>query len=462
MNNIHINRTHKLDSIYILISNDGQGREKRGTCFSISEKIVITAWHVIESIVNYSCYLTSDDADAENALSLHLIDKDEDLDVAILEVVEHAFSSYIQVNDMYCLKGRPVSSCGYPKEKGRKHCTIDTEITENYDNIKSDNISFEIKQSTNITNYKGMSGSPLLVNGQSIGILLIQQGGASLYCISFRDICEKNSVISEYLNLNRKKNNPQEVLFYRYSLKSEQFYLERNEDINFTKSILLNNVWLSGASGSGKTALLMRNLIMHEIQYCYVDFSAITVLNKSDVLDEIFYSICEKFDLDEFERKGNIIKDICNLIKHLNIKKLTIVIDELSIESSELLREVANSLMQLVNHVANKYEENTLKFSVSTIVSPSDLLSNLSKAKEFFYFLNCDSWDTELENLFYILCINLCLNIENEKYLVLEKSRNSPRLLKSIIKEIIILDNVNLETVNNAICKVLGEVVAHD
>ncbi|VEF27520.1 Uncharacterised protein [Shewanella baltica] len=91
MNNIHINRTHKLDSIYILISNDGQGREKRGTCFSISEKIVITAWHVIESMVNYSCYLTSDDADAENALSLHLIDKDEDLDVAILDSCRTCF-----------------------------------------------------------------------------------------------------------------------------------------------------------------------------------------------------------------------------------------------------------------------------------------------------------------------------------------------------------------------------------
>lgn len=462
MNNPIDNNKYKLDSTYIIRCHGEQSRTKRGTCFSISEKTVITAWHVVENMSNYSCFLSTDDIAENKSLTLKLIEKDENLDIAILEVINHSFNNYIEINDIACHQGIAINSCGFPQEKGTKHCTLDTDISENYESILTDNISFEVDQSGNVSNYKGMSGSPILVNGKAIGVLLVQQGGTSLYCISFSDIKKNNTSILKQFIISREHNKPQDVLFYRYTIKNENFYLERSEDIKFNKSLLLNNVWLSGKSGSGKTALLNRNLLLNDIKYCYVDFSAVTISSHLDVLSEIFYSICERFEIDESPQTKNLIKDIAGTIKKSKVKRIVIVIDELSIDSDVLLKDVANSLMNLINHITNCYGEDTLKFSVSTISPPSYLLTNASKAQDFFYFLDCSSWNTDLEQLFELLCDNLQLDVSIAKEIIIEKSGNSPRVLKSIFKEIVLLDQISLDNINKSIDKVLGEVVAHD
>ncbi|AQP35721.1 trypsin-like peptidase domain-containing protein [Vibrio anguillarum] len=455
-------KDYKLDSIFIVSCTDENGRTKRGTCFSISNELVVTAWHVVKSMKTISLYLSSDDAQNNKSMLLEIVDKDEAQDIAILKIIDYKFDHHIEVSTTICNKGTIVNACGYPIEKGNKHCTLDTKITENFSTIETDHLSFEIEQNNKVSNYRGMSGTPILVNKCAVGILLVQQGGTSLYSISFSDAFRKNSTLINYFISEKTCEDPSAVLFYRYTEQNESFYIERKEDRLFGKSILLNNIWVSGNSGSGKTALINRNLLIGKISHCYIDFSAVTVKCKEDVLNEIFLSVCEKFDEEDFEQSNNIIKDTAKLIEKIGVSQIVVVIDELSINSEELLKEVSDGLMQLVNHISNYCCDNKLKFSVSTISPPSDLLTNASKAQEFFYFIDCNSWSDNLGELFDILCDNLCLNIGYAKLLIIKNAKNSPRILKSIFREIVLLDLVNINGIESAIYKALGEVVTHD
>ncbi|TKG03332.1 serine protease [Vibrio sp. F13] len=452
---------YRLESTFIISCSDEQGRKKRGSCFSVNTEYVVTAWHVVNSMDKYWLYLNSDDAEKNNSIQLELVHSDEALDIAILKAIDYVFDNYIQVSDENCNKGEKVKACGYPIEKGIKHSTLDSEVSESYYDIETEKFSFEIEQRDKVSNYKGMSGTPIIVNKLAVGILLVQQGGTSLYGISFNDVIKKNKLIIKYLHSKKTRHDPHHVLFYRYSNESERFYFVRDEDRIFGKSILLNNIWLSGDSGSGKTALINRNIIFGKMTHCYIDFSAVTVLCKDDVLNEIFYSLCEQFEVDELDKGRNIIKDISRIINEIGSNKLVIVIDELSINSEELLKDISNGLMQLVNYISNSYGQNKIKFSVSTIHPPSSLLFNASKAQEFFHFIDCNSWSDCLEELFDILSVNLCLDIEYAKSFIVEKSKCSPRILKSIFREIILLDDINIDKIKLVTNKVLSEVVSH-
>ncbi len=108
--------------------------------------------------------------------------------------------------------------------------------------------------------------------------------------------------------------NPKNILFNNYSIKNEPFYLERKVDKEFMNVISINNIWLYGKSGSGKTALVNRNLLCNNIEYCFCDLSPINVNSSNDVLEEILCIIEEQFMIQRDNKITNKIKQITKIL----------------------------------------------------------------------------------------------------------------------------------------------------
>ena len=105
------------------------------------------------------------------------------------------------------------------------------------------------------------------------------------------------------------------------------------------------------------------------------------------------------------------------------------------------------------------YFSNELKFVVSTISTPKTIIKNISKAGNYFQFLCCDDWKNDNILLLEIISNALKINLDSSKDLILSKSQNSPRILKSIIKKIIIGKKLDNNSVKVAVEKVISEIV---
>jgi hypothetical protein len=198
---------YKLDSIYLIESkNSVEGdSSKRGTCFSISDTHIITAFHVIEEKAIHHCYLSSDDYVNEVNIELESVYESRKFDFAILKRKSGIFDTSIALSISNVSIDNVFKSCGFPVEKECYHNPIQVMVTNTLDNVKTREFSFEVTQSDTVTCYDGMSGSPLLYNGKVVGILVVQQGCNTLYAISIKDVCD-DPILKDILSINSMIN----------------------------------------------------------------------------------------------------------------------------------------------------------------------------------------------------------------------------------------------------------------
>ncbi len=256
-----------------------------------------------------------------------------------------------------------------------------------------------------------------------------------------------------------KDIKPSTVLFNNYSEKNEPFYLNRNSDSEFNKSLEISNIWLFGKSGVGKTALINRNLIQNKIQYCFCDLSPITITKEGDVLNEILITIEDKFDLERDDNETNKLKQISQILCKASSSNTIIVIDELSVSDNSILKNIADSFIQLVTHYNNQAGNSELKFVVSTISNPKDIIQNKSKASGYFQYICCDSWEDYSSQLFDILAKALSLELGDLKSTIIKGSNHSPRTLKNIFQKILIGNDTSEKAVSKAIKLTQSEIV---
>jgi hypothetical protein len=267
-----------------------------------------------------------------------------------------------------------------------------------------------------------------------------------------------NTVVPKKIDIP-KETNPQKVLFNNYSKECESYYLEREVDKEFINSLKLNNLWIFGNSGLGKTALVNRNLTKNDIEYCFCDLSPINITSSDQVIEEIIFKIEEKFEIERNPTITNNIKQLTQILCCSKKNKIIIVIDELSVKDNQILKDIATDLTNLVVHYGNSFQTEGLKFVVSTISNPKDIIENISKASEHFQYIDCNDWSNNIEQLFEILTTSLSIDLKAQKRFIIESCENSPRILKSIFRKIIALDNLNSTGIINAVKTTTSELV---
>ncbi|SJN43670.1 Hachiman antiphage defense system protein HamA [Psychrobacter sp. JB385] len=191
MSEQQLNEEYKLDSIHIIESwfEADEGRvSKRGTCFSISKNLLLTAYHVIRGSTDLRIYTSSDSYVEEEYIITNCTYFNEQYDIAILEISDEPLNNFITLYSTSVGLNSDVKVCGYPVEKEHYHAPMNAKITNNYENVDNREYSFEISQSNTVSKYGGMSGSPIIYNNSCIGILRIQQGNNTLYTTSIKDL----------------------------------------------------------------------------------------------------------------------------------------------------------------------------------------------------------------------------------------------------------------------------------
>lgn len=239
---------YKLTSIYIIesIIKDNTNKiikKTRGTCFSVSPNLLLTAGHVTTSSSELRIYLSSDDYDEGKFINAVCAHSNPDRDFSILKI-ESPAHSFIDLYSASVSLDTEVRSCGYPIEKEHYHAPIKVKVTNTFEHMTSREYSFEVSQSNTVSVYGGMSGSPLLCDGLCIGILLVQQGGNTLYAVSLKDIlCDSiahNIITTENPNIRiqdginyQPPNHPPSPFKYCLNCNIEQPNI-KGIDIGFT------------------------------------------------------------------------------------------------------------------------------------------------------------------------------------------------------------------------------------
>lgn len=270
------------------------------------------------------------------------------------------------------------------------------------------------------------------------------------------DEIHKALIPVKFVSSNKNIN---QILWNNYSHICEPYYLERQKDIEFINAIKHFNIWLYGKSGYGKTALINRNLIKNSIESCICDLSPVTVYNKEDVLNEILINFEEKFQIKRNNKEANILKQICQILISKSLSNIVIVIDELSVSNNDVLKDISDSLHMLVVYFNNQENNYNLRFIISTIPSPIEIISNHSKASEKFFFMDCDDWQKDSIKLFNCLSESLDIKADNFQEEILKVSLHSPRIIKNIFRKIVVLDNKDDEGIQKSINLAIAETI---
>ncbi|EKC2281272.1 DUF1837 domain-containing protein [Salmonella enterica] len=184
----------KLNCIYILQASLSDNVTKRGTCFSIGENLLLTANHVVSNATSIKIFLTSDSFVQNQHIEAQCIYSNADLDIAVLLVPDGVIQNSIELYSTAVSLDNEVKSCGYPAEKGHYHAPIRVKVTNTFSHMESRDYSFEVSQSDTVSKYDVMSGSPVMYENRCIGILLVQQGGNTLYALSVKDFLADSSL----------------------------------------------------------------------------------------------------------------------------------------------------------------------------------------------------------------------------------------------------------------------------
>ena len=419
-----------------------------GTGFFIGTNKILTCFHVIKDTAEGDIKVLFKD----DKYSVEVLDKKEEfeIDLAVLKV-EADNKDFLKI-DKTISDGDKLKSYGFantedyfdnaPKDFERGIVPITLEYEGDDDHfMKFKNGQVE----------EGHSGSPIinLITKSVCGVLRTSRN-TDTNLGGYGIPIDKLKLLRKVVILESVRVKPKTILFNNYTAKNEPYYIIRQEDKQFVDCLEINNIWIFGASGQGKTALINRNLIQEEIEYIFCDLSPINITSPNDILDRIIGVIKRKFKIKVLDIEENRIITVVELLSEVKAQEIVIVIDEMAIEDTDLLISVAESFVNLVTYYTNCVGEESLKFVISTRAKPQDIIMNRAKASDYFEYICCDTWSEYLEKLFDSLSNALSLNItkENRKF-ILTSSESSPRTIKKILSKVFHSDYITDESIKH-------------
>lgn len=255
-------------------------------------------------------------------------------------------------------------------------------------------------------------------------------------------------MIFDYITRDiQTENKISKALFDLVNNENKKFYFIRNDyDEKITKSLNVDNIWLYGESGLGKTNSAIYHTLVKNYQFSFtIYFSDLQDYKIETIIQNIFESLCSKVS----DEKSNLLKNIDTnknkdrkeLQKLLNLivsdfTSVILIFDDIPDLNDNEFKDFYLFLLFLF-----KSSSNNTKLIITSIVNPIsklDLLSERDKEKlcdETLKFIEFQTWnDSEI--------IGLKTYIENsigDSILTDEEAKNNsngkPRKLKKLMKD---------------------------
>lgn len=414
------------------------------------------------SIQKNKNYFPHDKAD----IAILKIDYKPGFDRVILEENIHNISDYLICG--FPSKLRPNESFS---EKYTNH-KLDRIISDNNTNCRAQ-LSIGTLMRPDII---GMSGCGVLkIDNNSISLIGIQSkvptsisnGQIDFVPIKyFKEIISENGLhpanvdnveIDDLSNIDRDWTLHDNVFSVTYNSESEPYYLKRVIDQTLINYLKRNkNVWISGASGVGKTFLIVGNLNYQTNNPIRIDLTCSRPENIDDYFDYINDEIITQCNLVKLSNKVNVYEKISDNLCEINLQssQILIFVDEVPILEKEKFYAFLTGFVNISDRYANLIKgSKNINWIISTRINPEDHLNNeedclpnKQKAKRNFNFKNLILWsDDELSKLLNLLQISLNFTLSDEtERKIIAISKGLPGVTKSVIERLLI-DNCTIE-----------------
>lgn len=236
------------------------------------------------------------------------------------------------------------------------------------------------------------------------------------------------------------------ILFDIYDKSKESYYIERTVDTQFKNVLSQSGIWIFGPSGSGKSNLIIRNLVDQNKKFVTINLAGCSSDEMIGFFKEIYFSLLEYLDLSATEFPDNFndaLKKILILIsKHFDSQDLIILIEEIPIGHDMAYKEFSTKIFQFIlsKNLVSGLEK--VKIVLSSINSPTNhIQSYQQKIHNQLRFVGLKYWELdEINKLIEVIegASHFILPSEVKKLLI-SKSQGSPRFIKKFFRDIFAL-----------------------
>lgn len=235
-----------------------------------------------------------------------------------------------------------------------------------------------------------------------------------------------------------------DVLFDIYRPEHEAFYINRKIDNIISRELTQMGIWVSGASGVGKTSALLRNLIQSKKNYILINLAICIDLTVDECFQQIYHDIAVKYGSECLHTIHNFRECTREIITILAKNKvfgdLHIVLEEIPL-GDENKSEFAEFVKKIGAFIISCQQEAAInvRFILSTITSPTPLIPSFqTKIKENLFFLNLEKWTLDecillMEKIATELDISIPPSIYSQ---IIEQLEYLPRNIKRFFKQV--------------------------
>ena len=242
---------------------------------------------------------------------------------------------------------------------------------------------------------------------------------------------------------NNILKNTNSVLFDIYEPSKENYYIIRKDDEVFANHLAHYSIWIHGASGNGKSNLIIRNLSISDRKYVYISLAYCI----GETVDSFFIEILNELarvnnenvsDFGTFKKSSQEL--ISLLIKHYSDTNAVIFIEEIPISDNTQVTEFMNKMFSLIIEKMRYPSLINLKIVLSSIDNPQKfLLPFQQKINQHIKFIELKNWlRADVESLILMIEneLNFFLDIEVRESLINE-TELSPRFIKKFFRNMI-------------------------
>lgn len=295
--------------------------------------------------------------------------------------------------------------------------------------------------------YKGVSGSGLFieVDGQIILVGLLAK--LPICSIEEQVVIKRLDSVHKYIpdSLSFQEIvaplapvDITDVCFLNYTEASRRYYYVRNRDKHFQKSVSgVRNTWLYGDSGTGKTAMVLRNLQELDIDHIYCDLQPVTIKSSDSIFRAVIEEVASKQEI--YDTPDNLdIKSMSQFLIDCHFRsKLVIIIDEMSCSSDSIIEDFCQNVLTLVSYYQKQSGQKNITFVISSIFNPKEQKCDIKKSVRSFTFICSTGWAEHIEGLFDLQNLALGSRIcDRGREIVLSRCNENPRILSNIVEDV--------------------------
>ncbi|MCW3108588.1 MAG: Nucleoside phosphorylase-like protein [Segetibacter sp.] len=288
-------------------------------------------------------------------------------------------------------------------------------------------------------------------DGQKKNNKSANQRAAALAAVAYcQKVLSEDHIFSEIgITATDFSKNPsiidtQLVLFKRYTNAAEPYYHVRAIDHWFNGYIDDYSIWLHGESGSGKTTVIMRNLLQRKREIIQICLASGAEYDINSILTELLAKLSIHFNVSSADRNGQTQEDLIAAISQLIIAKFDfnrqiIYIDEIpEFKDDSIIAALFHSMYAINIKILNIVPDARLVFVLSSISSPMTTIhDSQKKVLESFKFEHLTGWgDSDVSSLLIKIITSLQIEFQSSEIVAIKKAANkSPRAIKRIVRD---------------------------